>query len=333
MDQPYNQNEGQSITRATGVLVIEVRNCNPNGDPDRESDPRQRLHDQRGMITGVSFKRKLRDLVEEKEGVVWRHVKTTMSLDDDEYCILESRNRGYADVQEAADAWSKVVQLINEHGDGTGINNRYWDARLFGATFLEKGEDASAEGAPGGDGKHIRSGVAQFGLGVSVAPVRIQRETTTKKASAQKSKDRGMAPLAMRFVEHGVYTMPFFVNPSSAHKSGCRRNDVELMLRLIKAAYGHTPSNSRQMVEVRHAWYGEHTDPLCSYSEFEFMHALTPKRKPVDGKITPSSDQLTLEEQYDVPSELPPTLKGCVNNFVDLTKNLPDWFANNERTD
>jgi Cas7 group CRISPR-associated protein Csh2 len=52
----------QTITRGTGLLVIEVKNSNPNGDPDRESDPRVRSHDQRGMITGVSFKRKLRDL-------------------------------------------------------------------------------------------------------------------------------------------------------------------------------------------------------------------------------------------------------------------------------
>ena len=29
------------IKRATGLLIIEVVNSNPNGDPDRESDPRQ----------------------------------------------------------------------------------------------------------------------------------------------------------------------------------------------------------------------------------------------------------------------------------------------------
>ena len=30
------------IKRATGLLILEVVNSNPNGDPDRESDPRQR---------------------------------------------------------------------------------------------------------------------------------------------------------------------------------------------------------------------------------------------------------------------------------------------------
>ncbi len=63
-----------SVPRATGLLVIVVENSNPNGDPDQESDPRHRSHDNRGMITGVSFKRKSRDLVLRKDEVVWPKV-------------------------------------------------------------------------------------------------------------------------------------------------------------------------------------------------------------------------------------------------------------------
>jgi CRISPR/Cas system type I-B associated protein Csh2 (Cas7 group RAMP superfamily) len=59
------------MNRATGLLVIEVTNSNPNGNPDQESNPRLRP-DERGMISPVSFKRKLRDLVEDKEGPVWK---------------------------------------------------------------------------------------------------------------------------------------------------------------------------------------------------------------------------------------------------------------------
>ena len=67
------------IRRATGLLVIEVINSNPNGDPDRESDPRQRP-DGRGEISPVSFKRKLRDLVEDKDGQVWQTLNKELSL-------------------------------------------------------------------------------------------------------------------------------------------------------------------------------------------------------------------------------------------------------------
>jgi len=44
--------ESAAINRGTGLLIIEVINSNANGDPDRESDPRQR-HDGRGEISPV----------------------------------------------------------------------------------------------------------------------------------------------------------------------------------------------------------------------------------------------------------------------------------------
>ena len=77
------------IKRATGLLIIEVVNSNPNGDPDRESDPRQRP-DSKGEISPVSFKRKLRDLVEDKEGQVWQHLQKSLKLG-------EAKVRDYAE--------------------------------------------------------------------------------------------------------------------------------------------------------------------------------------------------------------------------------------------
>ncbi len=326
-----------SIARATGLLVIEVRNSNPNGDPDRESDPRQRSHDGRGYVTGVSLKRKMRDLVEQKDGEVWQHLKTQLSLNDDDFSVLESRERGFTDVNEAAEAWRKVVELIGQ--DHKDVANKYWDARTFGATFLEKGEDAPKGAAQksGGDRKYIRTGVAHFPNGVSVAPVRVLRDTLTKKASAQESKDRGMAPLASRVVEHGVYCMPFFVNPTAARRSGCTAKDIALMLALIRYAYSHTRSVARSMIEVRHAWYAEHENEpgtqysLGSFSEFEFIESMTPKRKWIpknaDDKMSSSTDQVPLAEQYDVPLDLPKNFLGKLKNgtLYDLCVELPDW--------
>ena len=52
---------------------------------------------------------------------------------------------------------------------------------------------------------------------------------------------------------------PFFVNPMMARKSGCRSRDIDLMKFLIPHAYRNTASAIRPFVEVRHAWYAEHT--------------------------------------------------------------------------
>lgn len=64
------------LKRATGLLVIEVVNSNPNGDPDRESDPRQRPNGL-GEISPVSFKRKLRDLLDDHDAPFSAHCRSS----------------------------------------------------------------------------------------------------------------------------------------------------------------------------------------------------------------------------------------------------------------
>jgi CRISPR-associated protein Csd2 len=278
------------MNRATGLLIIEVINSNPNGNPDQESDPRLRP-DERGLISPVSFKRKLRDLVEDKKGPVWSEVSKSFSpaLDPNVFQILESRERDWDTVSKEAKA--------------NTFSARYWDARLFGNTFLEK---ESSE--------HIRTGVAQFGLGVSISPVEVDRQTTTKKAGAQKGIERGMAPLAYRIVQHGVYVMPYFVNPTAARKSDCTDVDIELMKCLIPYAYVHTASYIRPMVNIRHAWHIEHKSPLGSCPDFALIEALTPKR--VDELKT--NEPSKTWEDYAAPQSLPFELKSRVASVTDL---------------
>ena len=118
--------------------------------------------------------------------------------------------------------------------------------------------------------------------------------------------------------------MPFFVNPTAAGKTGCTAPcDIALLLSLIRYAYPHTRSAIRPFVEVRHAWYGEHKASLGSFSEFKFIEAMTPKRR--GNAESPSVDTMPLEEQYDVPKELPKDLKDKVENFRDLCVQLPPW--------
>lgn len=282
------------IPRVTGLLVIEARNSNPNGDPDRESDPRTRAHDGRGIISDVSFKRKLRELVIRKEGPVWEHLGKLMSLSDDSYRVhVDQSSR---DMEKAS----------KKDGEKKSLSVRYWDVRAFGSTSLEEGDN------------FIRTGVAQFSLGVSAAKVRIQRDTNTVKANVDASKDadRGMAPLGFRVIEHGVYAMPFLVNPSAAGKSGCTHDDIELLCRLIPYAYPHNASRIRPLVEVRHAWYFEHSSQLGSCSEFEIMDALTP-RKPDPKEPSSSWD----EYAYDgakLLAELKQRFAGKFKHFGDL---------------
>lgn len=279
------------MNRATGLLVIEVINSNPNGNPDQESDPRQRP-DERGMISPVSFKRKLRDLVEDKNGEVWKSISVSFEppLKAERFGVSESRD---------IDRKAYLAMSAND------VIDRYWDARLFGSTSLQEGKDS-----------FIRTGVVQFGMGVSISPVRIERQTNTSKAPKEEGKTRGMAPLAYRIVQHGVYTMPYFINAAVANKSGCTDLDVELMKKLIPHAYTQTASAVRPQVILRHAWHIEHNGPLGSCPDFALLDALTPTRK--QGAIGSIEEPSTSWVDYNVPSALPESLASRVKSVADL---------------
>jgi CRISPR-associated protein Csd2 len=275
-----------NIPRITGLLIIEVRDSNPNGDPDNAGFPRQRP-DGRGEISPPAIKRKQRDLVADKEGLIWQSLKTRLSLGNDaegRFAILETRNRNRQAI---------ITEMLEENANQdtkdrqkTVFEARYWDARLFGSTFLESRksveEDIGRELANEewqNLQKTIRTGVAHFGVGVSVAPVNVRFETWTNKAGVEEGKDRGLAPQALKFVEHGIYTVPFFVNPTQANKTGCTSQDVELMLHLLKHVFRDNPSTGRTQVELVHGHAVKHKDVLGSFSDFALLDALKPVRK------------------------------------------------------
>ncbi|MHA2254765.1 MAG: type I CRISPR-associated protein Cas7 [Candidatus Heimdallarchaeaceae archaeon] len=280
-----------NIKRATCVLVIEAVNSNPNGDPDRENDPRHRDHNTKGEITGVSVKSKMRELMSNTDGPVFEHIVDKLGINRENFNILERKDRNRKEIKE-------------ELKDIESFKRKYWDARILGSTFLEKGENV----------KYKRAGVVHATNAISIAPIRIERLTITNKAGVEEGKDCGMAPLGYRVVEHGVYCMQFFVNPSPVNLSGCTTEDIEVFKTLIPFVYDHTRSFVRPDVRIRHAWYIEHENSLGSVPDFMLFDILKPRRKG-DDPNKPS----TCWDDYDVPTELPSELAEL--KFEDLMGN------------
>jgi len=286
------------IKRGTGLLLIDVKDSNPNGDPDRESDPRTR-QDGRGEISPVSFKRKLRDLVSAKDSPVWQELAEELGLSETGYDILESKDTKRANVR---------ALTANE------LLEKYWDVRVFGTTFLEEQSDEA--------GSFISTGVVQFGLGVSLDPVKIERMTTTKVLPVEDDKSKGMAPLAYRIVSYGLYTMPFFINATAAQKTCCTEKDIELLLRLIPHAYKESASYIRSQVDIRYAFYVEHNRARGAFNDFKIIEALTPVR--VGNAIGPATSWKNYDEAALLESiaELNAKLKGKTAPVVDLMDTL-----------
>lgn len=292
------------FNRGTGLLVIEVRGSNPNGDPDAEGEPRTLGADRRGLISPVSFKRKLRDLVADGDVLAAAHEALPLESERYVFGILESRGRKR----------EEISKLSRDE-----FVRAYWDARVFGNTFLESMKDADKT-KTGSRDHFIGTGTVQFGPGVSIAPIDIEYATWTNKAGVEEGKDRGMAPLAWRFVPHAIYVMPFFVNPLVARKSGCTAIDIDLMKFIIPLAYRATASVARPDVEIIHAWYAEHKTPLGSCPDHRIIDALTP-RKLVD-PLQPSSSRA----DYQIPAELPDEIRDRLASFEDLC--IKEWAPN-----
>ncbi len=296
------------FNRHVGLLVLDVTMSNPNGDPDMESEPRTRELDGLGMISPVSLKRKFRDLVG-AESELFNAAKEELNLGSSTgnyFRILEERGRNRDEIKNMD---KKVFQKT------------YWDARLFGNTFLESLQDSelSAEQKEkkktGGYNHLINTGAIQIGVGLSIAPIDIVRMTNTNKSGVQEGKDRGMAPLAFRVVQHGIYTIPIFVNPGIANKTGATSEDLELFKFLVPYIYMHTASAIRPQISTLHAWFSEHKNTLGSCPEHLFIKALTPKVK--DGISKPSS-----MEDYDIPS------KSDLGNLTNRFNKVEDLVGN-----
>ncbi len=286
------------IKRATGLLVLEIVNSNPNGDPDRESEPRMRPNGL-GEISPVSFKRKLRDLVGDHDAPFFKNLPTEFSDHPANYEILESRGRDRASITK------EMGENIKSFDQKTFLESpfvkKYWDARVFGNTFLEEG----------GNKGYIKTGVVQIGMGLSISPVNVVHHTNTNKAGVQEGKNAGMAPMAYRVVEHGVYCMPFFVNPNYAGKSGCTAADIELLKLAIPYAYDLNRSAIRPDVRIRHAWYITHKNSLGSCPDYLLLEALTPER--IGNPGDPSEKWGDYEDKYGLPEALLNRVESCVD--------------------
>jgi len=300
MSAPFN--------RHVGLVVLDVKMSNPNGDPDMESEPRTRELDGLGMISPVSLKRKFRDLVEDRSEV-FVAAKQNFNLGaktNNQFEILERRGRD-----------RDVIKKM----DRDTFKRTFWDARLFGNTFLESLKDADLsddekQKKKDGGFKHlINTGMLQVGVGLSIEPIDVVRMTTTNKSGVEADKDRGMAPLAFRVVQHGIYCIPIYVNPSIALKTGATSEDLELFKFIVPYVYQHTASAIRPQISILHAWFAEHKNTLGSCPEHLFINSLTPKVKNGVSKPKTAAD-------YDIPT------KDDLGDLLDRFNKVEDLMDN-----
>lgn len=275
-----------------GLVIIDVENSNPNGDPDMGGKPRVNI-DGEGIISHVASKRKIRDILQNEElrKEIFGNIKASSGIEIQENIGVE--------ILESHEAKGKACENIRSLAalPVDVLTGRFIDIRLFGVTLLTSNQNEADEGNENADGEVteeskkgkkakkekvennvIFAGPIQFVPAKSICKIDITTQTLTKKTGVTEGKDRGMAPDAMSFVNHGLYVMKFNYRPVQGEKVNTTEDDLKIFFETLPKMFMNTSLN-RSNVTVKSVMVGVHNSRIGSFNPFDFYSKVTPKAK------------------------------------------------------
>lgn len=225
--------------RHDAVLLFDVVDGNPNGDPDAGNQPRTDDETGQGLVTDVAIKRKIRDTVSLLRG------------DDPRYGIfVEAGHALNTRIEEALTANSDKVDDAQRW-----LCEHYFDVRMFGAVLTT--------GAKGGAGQ-VR-GPLQLTFGRSIDPVLPTDHTITRVTQTrQKDIDDGeRTEVGSKWtVPYGLYRAHVFYSAPRAAKTGVSGDDLAVLWQAISVMFDHDRAATRGEMKTCGLYVFSHPDAL-----------------------------------------------------------------------
>lgn len=275
------------------VILFDVENGNPNGDPDAGNMPRVDPETGLGLVTDVCLKRKIRNYVEmaKEDSAGYRiYIKDQVPL-----------NRNDADALEYLGI-DKDLKAAKKNDPEIDIKIRDWmcanfyDIRTFGAVMTTFVKGALNCG-------QVR-GPVQLGFARSIDPivpqeVTITRVAITTEADAEK---KGTEMGRKYIVPYGLYRAEGFVSANLARKStGFSEDDLQLLWQAILNMFENDHSAARGKMAVRELIVFKHASELGNAPSYKLFDTVHIARK--DGVEIPRSYHdyaVTVEESLPV---------------------------------
>ena len=255
------------------VVLFDVENGNPNGDPDAGNMPRVDPETGYGLVTDVCLKRKIRNYVEmakEGENGYRIYIKDGVPLNtsDKEACAYVR-----VDPDKLKDAKKKDEHLDEKLRDFMCDN--FYDIRTFGAVMTTFVKGALNCG-------QVR-GPVQLGFARSVDPILPQEVTitrvaiTTEEDAAKKGTEMGRKFI----VPYGLYRAEGFVSANLARKTtGFDEDDLALLWKAILNMFENDRSAARGMMAVRKLVIFKHDSELGEAPAWKLFKLVDVQRKP-----------------------------------------------------
>lgn len=254
------------------VVLFDVENGNPNGDPDAGNLPRIDPESGYGIVTDVCMKRKIRNYIEtckeDAEGYKI-YIKEDVPLNRSDLMAYESLNTNEKEIKELKKNDPEVDKKIRDF-----MCKNFFDIRTFGAvmtTFVKAALNCGQVRGP-----------VQLGFARSIDPIVSQEVTitrvaiTTEKDAENKSTEMGRKSI----VPYALYRLEGYISANLARKvTGFSEEDLELLWEAIINMFEIDHSAARGKMAVRKLIVFKHRKELGDCPAYKLFDAVEVHKK------------------------------------------------------
>lgn len=235
------------------LLLFEVTNGNPNGDPDAGNMPRIDPNTNRGIVTDVCLKRKVRNFVELFAPAREAALANGFDILIKQGAVIETEQKPAIAAAKDEKNPDQLAGASDAEKAKNWLCREFYDVRTFGGV-LSTGDDIMKGSAWG----QVR-GPVQFTFGQSYHPITpleisITRCAVTKVTDASKERTMGNKHI----VPYALYVAKGYVSPAFAERTGFTQADLDLLFEALANMFEHDRSAARGEMIVRGIYDFEH---------------------------------------------------------------------------
>jgi CRISPR-associated protein Csd2 len=267
------------------VLLFDVKNGNPNGDPDAGNLPRIDPETGHGIVTDVCLKRKIRNYVE-----LIKKGESPFNIYVQEKAILtERRLPAYEALADEKDKSKKISKARR------WMCHNFFDVRTFGAVMSARDNNCGQVRGP-----------VQLTFSQSMDPIvsleasitRMAVETRNE-AEAQSGDNRTMG--RKTYIPYGLYRTHGFISAPLAAQTGFSEEDLELFWEALIGMFDHDRSAARGEMAAQKLIVFKHDNELGKAPAHKLFDLVRVKKEDKDTPARAFSDYSVLIDQGSVP--------------------------------
>ena len=253
------------------VILFDVENGNPNGDPDAGNMPRVDPETGCGLVTDVCLQRKIRNYVEmakEGEAGCRIYIKDQVPLNRSDAEALDYLGIN-GDLKAAKKDDPEIDRKIRDF-----MCQNFYDIRTFGAVMTTFVKGALNCG-------QVR-GPVQLSFARSIDPVVPQEITITRVAITTEAdaENKGTEMGRKYIVPYGLYRAEGYVSANLARKvTGFSEEDLQLLWQAILNMFENDHSAARGKMAVRELIVFKHDSELGNAPAYKLFESVQVKRK------------------------------------------------------